>query len=127
MKSLLLVSAVAGVFFVATRAEAQEVFIGAVVSVAGADTTNETTAVPFKIPLSIKLTVWCNASGYVITNTRTAASATNSLPVSASTLFPTYSGSVVAQLATAAQGGALVRVFGTAAVTCYWFGRTGKE
>lgn len=130
MRKALFAVALAAVLLAAPRAEAQEkpLAINAIVSVAGADTTNATTAAPFRIPIGAKLTIWCNAAAYVITSSRTAATATGTaLPVAASTLFPTNSGGTVDQSATVAAGGAIVRVFGTAAVTCYVFTRSGTE
>lgn len=129
MRHLLLVVAVAALF-VAPRAEAQEspLTVNAIVSASGADTTNATTTTPFKVPLNVKLTIWCNAAAYVITSSRTAANATGTaLPLAASTLFPTFSGSTVDQSATVAAGGAIVRISGTGAVTCYVFVRSGRE
>jgi len=113
---------------VSLTAHAGERFLGAIVSGAGADTTNDTTASPFYIPSDAKLTVWCNAGGYVITDTRTAASATTAMPVNASEKFPTSTGSQIKSVAVnAAAGGAIVRIFGTAAITCYVFERRGNE
>jgi len=113
---------------VSLTAHAGERFLGAIVSSDGADTTNDTTESPFYIPSDAKLTVWCNAGGYVITDTRTAASATTAMPVNASEKFPTSTGSQIKSVAVnAAAGGAIVRIFGTAAITCYVFERRGNE
>lgn len=113
---------------VSLTAHAGERLLGAIVSVAGADTTNDTTASPFYVPSDAKITVWCNAASYVITDTRTAASATTAMPVVASEKFPTSTGSQIRSVAAnAAAGGAIVRIFGSAATTCYVFERRGNE
>ncbi len=123
MKAILL-----AVTLFALPAFAGERFIAAIVSVAGADTSNISTGTPFYIPSDAKITIWCNASAYVITDTTTAASATTALPVSTNEKFPTSTGtSVKAPTGTAAAGGAIVRIFGTAAVTCFIFERRGNE
>lgn len=111
-----------------SSAFAGERFIAAIVSVAGADTSNISTGTPFYIPSAAKLTLWCNAAAYVITDTTTAASATTALPVTSGEKFPTSTGTQVkAPSGTAAAGGAIVRIFGTGAVTCYIFERRGDE
>lgn len=115
------------VFLASTSAFAGERFIAAIVSVAGADTSNISTGTPFFIPSAAKITIWCNAAAYVITDTTTAASATTALPLSANEKFPTSTGTQVKATTTAAAGGAIVRIFGTAAVTCYVFERRGDE
>lgn len=109
---------------------AGERLLGTIVSAGGADTTNSTTASPFYIPSDTKLTIWCNATGFVITDTTTAASATNAMPVSALEKFPTSTGTQVkfsTALGNAAAGGAIARIFGAAAITCYVFERRGNE
>lgn len=107
---------------------AGEKYLGAIVSAAGADTTNASTASPFLVPSAAKITIWCNASAYIITDTKTAATSTTALPVTANEKFPTSTGSLVKDTSgTAANGGALVRIVGSAAVTCYVFERLGTE
>lgn len=103
--------------------------VNAIVSVAGADTSNATTATPFFIPLAVKLTIWCNAPAFIAINSRVAANATgNGMPVSTNEKFPTSTGrEIVDQSGTAAAGGAIVRIFGTSAVTCYVNVRSGTE
>lgn len=101
-----------------------------VITTAGADTTNGNTAVPFFVPSSTKITIWCNAAGYVITDTTTAASATTALPLVANEKFPTSTSANVkfpTTQGTAAAGGAIVRIFGTAALTCFVYERSGTE
>ena len=116
------------VLLLASSAFAGERLLGTIVSVAGADTTNITTATPFFVPGVAKITVWCGAAGFLITDTTTAASATTALPVTTNEKFPTSTGGLVkAPAGTAAAGGAIVRVFGTAAVTCFVFERRGNE
>lgn len=112
----------------ATPALAGERYLGAIVSGAGADTTNGSTASPFFISSSAKITIWCNAAAALITDSRTALTLTTGLPVSANEKFPTSTGATVKDTSgTAAQGGAIVRIVGAAAVTCYVFERSGTE
>ena len=108
---------------------AGERLIGTIVSAGGADTTNSSTSTPFFVPPMAKLTIWCNAAGYIITDTLTAASATTALPVVANEKFPTSVGTSIRHTSTgnAAQGGAVVRIFGAAAITCFVFERVGTE
>lgn len=124
MKHALVVMAV----LCASAAFAGERYLGAIVSATGADTTNDSTATPFYVPSDAKITVWCNASAIVVTDSRSAVTATTGLPVSANEKFPTSTGTQVRVVsATAANGGAVVRIFGTAAVSCYVFDRRGNE
>ena len=112
----------------ALPAFAGERYLGAIVSGAGADTTNDSTATPFFIPSDAKITIWCNAAAYLITDTKTAVTSTTGLPVTASEKFPTSTGTQVKVVsATAANGGAIVRIVGSSAVTCYVFERNGRE
>ena len=114
----------------ASSAFAGERYLGAIASVAGADTSNDSTATPFFIPSDAKLTIVCNAAAYVITDSRSAATTagTNGLPLSSGEKFPTSTGSQVKVVsATAANGGAIVRIAGAAAVTCWVYERRGNE
>lgn len=112
----------------ALPALAGEKYLGAIVSGAGADTTNGTTATPFLVPSAAKITIWCNAAAYIITDTKTAATSTTALPVTSGEKFPTSTGTQVRDTSgTAANGGAIVRIVGSAAVTCYVFERRGNE
>jgi hypothetical protein len=117
-------------------AHAGEKYLGKIVSGAGADTSNETTASPFYIGKGAKLTLVCNAAALICVDTTTACTATAGsnpgLPVSASEKFPTSVGQVgISTFPTAttgaAAGGAVVRIFGSAAVTCDVFSRDGQE
>lgn len=112
----------------AAPALAGERYLGAIVSAAGADTTNDSTATPFLVPSDARITIWCNAAATVITDSRTAVTTTTGVPVSANEKFPTSTGTQVKVVsATAANGGAIVRIVGAAAVTCYVFERRGNE
>ena len=112
----------------AGSAFAGERYLGAIVSGAGADTTNASTGTPFYVPSDAKITIWCNASAFIITDTKTAATTTTAMPVSANEKFPTSTGTQAKDTsATAAAGGAIVRIVGSAAVTCYVFDRRGNE
>jgi hypothetical protein len=125
---------------IAAPALAGERYLGSIVSTAGADTTNATTAAPFFVPTNAQLTLWCNATAYVITDTATGISTgadggMPGLPLTASEKFPTSSGSQVRFISTLlsdggvspANGGAIVRIFGSSAVTCHVYTRTGTE
>lgn len=116
----------------AAPALAGEKFIGKIVSAAGADTTNATTAAPFVIPFSQKLTIWCDATAYVAVDTATAASSTSgALPVTALEKLPTSTGSSngagARVIAISGAFSAEVRIAGPAAVTCYVSTRLGTE
>lgn len=112
----------------AAPALAGERYLGAIVSAAGADTTNDSTATPFLVPSDARITIWCNAAATVITDSRTAVTSTTGMPVGASEKFPTSTGTQVKVVsATAANGGAIVRIVGAGAVTCYVFERRGNE
>lgn len=116
---------------------AAEKYLGKIVSGAGADTTNDSTATPFFVPLGSKLTVVCNAAAYICVDTSTACTATAGsnpgLPVVASEKLPTSTGggwlstTPKVSSATAATGGAYVRIMGSGAVTCDVFTRDGSE
>ena len=117
----------------APPAWAGEKYLGAIVSAAGADTSNDSTATPFLVPPKGKITLWCNAVAYVITDSNVAVtSAGGSNPglyVAANAVFPTSVGAQVriTSSATAANGGGVVRIAGPGAVTCYVYARAGDE
>lgn len=115
----------------ASTAFAGERFIGKITT-AGADTTNATTAAPFAVPFSTKLTIWCDAAAYIAVGTTTAASATSgAVPVSALEKFPTSTGSQggagSVQVVVSGKTSAVVRVFAVSAVNCYVSTRLGSE
>ena len=117
----------------AAPALAGEKWIGQVISGAGADTTNSSTASPFYVPLGSKLTFNCSAAANVCTDQSTACTTSGSgmgVPVAASTNFPTSvskSPIVTAAAGNAAAGGAVIRIVGAAAVTCQVWAREGNE
>lgn len=125
------------VCLVAPPAQASERYLGKIVSGAGADTTNDGTATPFFVPKGAKLTVVCNAAAYICVDTATACTATAGsnpgLPVASGEKFPTSTGNPgistnpTVSSATAANGGAWVRIMGSAAVTCDVYVRNGDE
>lgn len=129
----ILIFAAALFSLLSTPAFAGEKYLGAIVSAAGADTTNDTTATPFFIPPKGKITLWCTAVTYVLTDSNTAAtSAGGSNPglyVAANTIFPTSVGAQVriTSSATVANTGAVVRIVGPGATTCYVYARAGDE
>lgn len=113
----------------AAPAWAGERLLGTLVSAAGADTTNSSTAAPFAVPFGAKLTVQCNATAYFITDTTTAASSTTAMKLSADEKFPTSTGSSGTGPTATVSGklSAVLRVAGPAAVTCLVFTRQGNE
>lgn len=111
---------------------AGERLLGAIVSSAGADTSNASTATPFLVAPKSKITIWCNAAASVLTDSNTAVTVgagNPGLPVVASEKFPTSVGSLtrVMGTGTAADNGAVVRIVGASAVTCYVYSRAGDE
>jgi hypothetical protein len=118
----------------ARAAFAGEKYLGAIVSGAGADTTNESTAAPFVVPLGSKLTGYCTAAALICTDTASACTvlggAQPGVPVAATTLFPTsVSPTRKASLTVTISGASssILRIVGSGAVTCYWWAREGNE
>lgn len=148
-KSLAVAALVVAAFalLLAQPAAAGERFLGKIWSDGGADTTNVNTlggnSAPFSVPCGAKLTAWCDAAAFVITDTTlpcvTAVptaidSGVPGLPVSANEKFPTSSassGTARAGLSpdggTAAQGNCTVRICGAATVGCNFYERLGTE
>jgi len=116
-------------------AVAGESYLGAIVSAAGADTTNDSTATPFKVPHGTKLTLYCTAAANVCVDTSSACTALGGanpgVPLASTTLFPTSTRHDTAapsvSSATAATTGAYLRIVGAGAVTCYVWARQGSE
>lgn len=112
------------------EAQAEAPVMGAIVSATGADTTNGSTAAPFVIQPSARITLWCNAAAYICTDTTTACSATTGMPVVALEKWPTALGKAnltTNRLTISSTNSAIVRIFGVAAVTCYLYPRYGTE
>lgn len=119
-----------------SAAMAGERFLGIIVSAAGADTTNATTAAPFAIPPGAQITMACTTAAFVcaapLASTPTAActaslaGANPGVPVSASEKFPT-STSTQNTVTVASNRSATVRIVGTAAVNCVVWERRGDE
>lgn len=132
MKQLALTVIVAFAVF-AFPAFAGETYLGTIVSGAGADTTNASTATPFKVLPGSRLTIACTAVGFIAVDTLTAvtnlAGANPGTPVAINERFAT----IVKVLGprhggvTAAAGGSIVRISGAAAVTCAVWSRDGDE
>lgn len=134
MRKLLSLVALSAALFVAAPAQASERHIGVITSVAGVDTTNATgsTAVPFFIPFTQKITIWCTAQAYIAVDTATASTSTSgALPVAALEKFPTATnsqgGTFGYSVIVAGVQSAVVRISGPAAVACYVSVRTGNE
>jgi len=129
MRNLILAVAV----LLASSAAAGEAYLGAIVSGAGADTTNSTTSTPFVVPAGSKLTLYCTAAANICVDTSTACTAVGGanpgVPVASTTLFPT-STMQSSRAPTVTISGApsnIVRIVGTGAVTCYVWIRNGNE
>jgi len=137
MRTALVLAAL--VVLVSPPAMAGEVYLGKIVSTAGADTTNATTATPFYLSPVSKISMFCNASAYVITDTTTAVTdstgANPGLPLAAWEKFPSSLGTMVRITSTLlsdggvnpANGGAVLRIGGAGAVTCHIYSRRGDE
>jgi len=137
MKKLVLIC------LIALPALAGERQIGVIVSAAGADTTNATTAVPFAITPNTRLTVSCTAAANICANSSTActavAGANAGLPVTAGEKLPTSAdtgdlvttaGAAVGPPKTVVVAGkksVTFRIFGAAAVSCTFWARNGDE
>jgi len=125
--------AIAVAVLLAAPAVAGEKWVGQIISGAGADTTNSSTATPFYVPLGSKVTAYCTAAANICTDQSAACTTSGAgmgVPVAASTLFPTSvskSPVVTAAVGTAAAGGAVIRIVGAGAVTCQFWVREGNE
>jgi len=123
---------------------AGELPLGEIISVAGADTTNASTAVPFAIPTNTKITVSCTLAANICVSSTTACTdiggANAGVPVVAKEKLPTSTNAanyaVVAKRAVrrsptvsivAGEQSALVRIFAAGAVTCTVWSRSGNE
>ena len=122
---------------------AAERLLGTIVSGAGADTTNATTAAPFAIKPGSKLTIQCNAAANICANSSTACTAlagsNSGVEVSAKEKFPTSAGSgdltttsgaqvsPPRQVVVAGKPSVTFRIFGPAAVSCVFWAREGDE
>lgn len=118
---------------VAIPAQAGEVFLGSIVSAAGADTTNGTTAAPFVIAQAgTRLTIQCTATAYIAVDDLTAVTASRGVTVAADALFltkvdmPTRAG-IPQKIIIGTTTSAVVRIAGPAAVTCDVWSRRGDE
>jgi hypothetical protein len=122
------------VALLATPVLAGDRYLGAIVSAAGADTTNATTAAPFVVPFASRLDLYCTAAASICTDTSTACgvlgAANAGLPWAATTVLPTSTrpDAIVAPSVTVSSTpSAIVRIVGSGAVTCYVWVRDGNE
>ena len=128
----------------ALPAFAGERLLGSIVSAAGADTTNATTATPFAIAPETKLTIQCTAATSICvsssttctlagttTNPGTEAAARTFFPTSANTGdLTTTSGAAVGPPRTvtvASKKSITIRIVASAASTCNVYARNGDE
>jgi hypothetical protein len=117
------------VMMYASSAFAAEKYLGTIFSATGADTTNETTASPFFIPFSAKITVQCTINTYINVSTLTAPTSTNALMIFASEKFPTSTESqnTSPTVTITSKKSTLVRISAAGADTCLVFQRLGTE
>lgn len=112
---------------------AGEAYIGDIVSAAGADTTNGSTAAPFVVPTGSKVTINCSAAANVCVDTTTACTTTGAgkgVPVAASSNFPTSvrpQPSSAPTITVSGKMSSIIRIVGAAAVTCSVWVRQGNE
>ena len=112
----------------AAPAFAGEKYLGTIV--ATTVKSNDSTAASFYVPNSAKLSIQCDASAYVLTDSSATLTTANGVKVSADTIFPTSTGPNyrLNGADAGANGGASVQalaVSGTA--NCKVFERTGTE
>lgn len=115
---------------VPNEALAGERYLGSIVSGAGADTTNLSTATPFVVPPNARLTIQCNAAAYFISDTTTAVTSTLGVELPANSIFLTKVAStprVGITISTVYYLTNILRIAGPAAVTCDVFARNGDE
>lgn len=110
---------------------AGETIRGIIVSAAGADTTNASTAAPFPLPANTKITIACTAAAFICvgptTCTASLAGANPGVPVSASEKFPTSTQGMVSGVTVSSAPTAVVRIVSTTAVNCVVWERKGDE
>lgn len=123
---------------VALPALAGEKYLGRIVSAAGADTTNASTAAPFSIPPGAQVTVTCTAAasicaeppqggtGSTVCAVFGSGSANEGVPVEASKPFPTSTSTQFTQTVAGSKS-SVVRIVGAAAVNCTVWERRGNE
>ena len=128
MRTLALLAAL-----LAAPAIAGESYLGTLVSGAGADITNGTTATPFAVPTGSKLTFNCTAAAVVCIDTATACAVggtTNpGIPVAALVNFPTSTANWFSAptITVGGKTSAIIRIAGAAATTCTVWSRNGNE
>lgn len=110
------------------QAIAGERYLG-VMDVTTSDKTNATVTTPFFIPPGAKITIQCDATAYVITDTTTAVTTSTGVKLSADMLFPTSVGlSNKISSGNAANGGATLRaITATGTANCKVYERSGTE
>lgn len=117
--------------FLASAAFAGEVYKGIIVSAAGADTTNVSTAAPFALSANAKVTVACTAAAFICvgptTCTASLTGANPGVPVTASEKFPTSTNGMVSGATVSGASTAVIRIVATTAVNCVVWERKGDE
>lgn len=105
---------------------ADERYLGKIVSGAGADTTNGSTAAPFIVPTAQPISIQCTAAAYVITDDTTAVDTDRGIHVSANQFLTTKTSTFNTIIVTSTVS-AIIRIAGPAAVTCSVWTRRGDE
>ncbi len=128
MKRILLILALCS----AAPALAGETYLGSIVSAAGADTTNGTTATPFVIKPGARLSIQCTAAAYVIGDDKTAVTATRGVTLAADQFFMTKVDALAGKTITITISpidylSGILRIAGPAAVPCDVWSRKGDE
>lgn len=110
---------------------AGETYRGIIVSAAGADTTNASTAAPFLLPAASKVTVACTAAAFICVGptacTASLAGANPGVPVAANEKFPTSTNALVTGVTISSKATAIIRIVATTAVNCVVWERRGDE
>ena len=114
-----------------TAALAGETYRGIIISGAGADTTNASTATPFVLPGGSKVTIACTAAAFICvgptTCTASLTGANPGVPVTANEKFPTSTNSLVSGVTISSAPTAVIRIVSTTAVNCVVWERRGNE
>lgn len=110
------------VCLVALPASAGERYLGTL-ALSGTSATNATTAVPFTIPASAKVSIQCDAAAYVTVcgSSACVAATTTSVKVTADQLFQTSTPG------SSAGAGYVAGVAATGTTSCRVFERAGNE
>lgn len=111
------------VLLIGGAAQAEEKFLGTIVSATGADSINTFVIIP-----GARLSVQCTAAAYFITDSVTAVTVSNGVNIASGSFFTTKtSPTTTVKQVISSQLSAIVRIAGPAAVTCSVWTRKGDE